>query len=402
MQEVFPQSLQEMAGKSFPCTCGLTHVIHTEKLVIQRGAIHQVLDNGLPGTPFVVADERTWPLGQEVLGHLPHFILTGDNIHADDYTLGRLLIATAQQDIGYFIALGAGTIGDAVRYLAYRLGKPFVNICTAPSMDGAASSHSPLVHENFKQTYQAAPPYGVYFDLDIMAGAPQDMIAAGYADVAGKYVAAVDWRLGNLATGEHFCPEIQGVTLRAVAKCEESCAGLAAREPDAIATLAEALLLSSLAMQLNITSRPASGMEHLLSHAWENLSLQRGDPVSLHGDKVGIGTLIACDIYEEFFKETRIPDGPVEGINYQNILDHWEELKKHSDFLVSIRDRVAAQIHQAGGPTRPAQLGISPQDVDYGLRHMTLGRPRVTIAHVIKALGLEDEIYGAVLPRWVD
>ncbi len=401
MQQIFPKSLQEMAGRDFPCTCGLTHVIHTEKLVIERGAIHKVLENGLPGTPFVFADENTWPLGQDVLGHLPHFILTGDDLHADGQTLGRMLIATADQDIGYFIALGAGTIGDSVRYLAYRLNKPFVNVCTAPSMDGAASCHSPLVHEHFKRTYQAAPPYAVYFDLDIMGAAPQDMIAAGYADVVGKYVAAVDWKLGNLATGEHFCPEIQALTLRAVEKCEQSCEGLAAREPGAIATLSEALLLSSLAMQLNITSRPASGMEHLLSHAWENLALRRGEKVSLHGDKVGIGTLIACDIYHEFFKEKRMPDGPVEGIDYQNILDHWDELKEQSDFLWSIKDKVAQQITKAGGPTRPAHLGIPPEDVDYGLRHMTLGRPRVTIAHLIKALGLEDEIYGTVLPRWV-
>ena len=402
MSEMFNMSIHDMAGKTFPCSCGKTHVIHTQKIILEPDAIYKVLDNGLPGTPFVIADENTWPLSRGLFDHLPHYILQGSELHADDCTLGKLLIETSDKDVGYFIALGSGTIGDSVRFLAYRLNKPFVNVCTAPSMDGAASCHSPLIHENFKVTYQAAAPYAIYFDLNIMANAPQKMIAAGYADVVGKYVAAVDWKIGHWATGEDYCPEIQALTLRAVKKCEESCEGLASRDPLAIKTLAEALLLSSMAMQLNITSRPASGMEHLVSHAWENLSIKRGEPVSLHGDKVGIGTLIACDVFHEFFREMRVPQKPLERINYDCILEHWDELKAESDHLWEIKDRVARQIHQAGGPVRPVQLGISPEDVKYGLYHLTVGRPRVTIAHLIKALNLEDEIYNKVIPKWTD
>lgn len=400
--ELLSCSINEMAGKSFDCGCGKTHSIYTQKIVIQSGAIRLVMDSGLSGAPFVIADENTWPLGESLFAAMPHVVLKGSNIHADDRSLGELLIETSEKHIDYFIALGAGTIGDITRFLAFRLNKPFINVCTAPSMDGAASSHCPLIHNDFKATYQAAPPYAVYFDLDIMRAAPQRMIAAGYADIAGKHIAALDWWLGSLATEEHFCPQIRDLTMRAVHNCEEACSGLAKRDPQAIAKLAEALILSSLAMQLNITSRPASGTEHLISHAWENLSIKRHMPVSLHGDKVGIGTLIACDIYHEFFKEKRATLKSVSNIDFETVLAHWDELREQADRLWSMKEGIALQIKQAGGPTRPSQLGISDEDVRYGFYHMTIGRPRVTIAHLIEAMGLESEIYDTIIPQWVN
>lgn len=394
------QPIAALAGRSFDCSCGRTHTIHTQKLVIAPGAIQQVLDCGLSGTPFIIADTHTWPLAPSSWQNLPHYVLTHEPLQADEYTIGDLLIEANLQPCDYFIALGSGTIGDSTRYLANALGKPFVNVCTAPSMDGAASCHSPLIHHDFKTTYSAAAPYAIYFDLDIMANAPQAMIAAGFADIEGKHVATLDWYLGHLATGEAYCPEICQLTMEAVRRCEAACPGLADRDPAAIQALAEALMLSSLAMQLNITSRPASGMEHLISHAWENYGIQRHEPAHLHGDKVGIGTLIACDIYHEFFKEKRIPKREPEGIDYNTILAHWDELKEKADALYANQDAIARRILKAGGPIYPTELHLSPEAIRYSFTHMTTGRPRVTIAHVIEKLGLQDKIFKPICERW--
>lgn len=392
--------ISDLAGKSFDCPCGRTHTIHTQKLVIAHGAAEQVLDCGLPGTPFIVADTNTWPLAPAGWQALPHYVLTHEPLQADEYTLGDLLIETRAQSFDYLIALGSGTIGDSTRYLANALGLPFVNVCTAPSMDGAASCHSPLIHHHFKTTYPAAAPYAIYFDLDIMAQAPKAMIAAGFADIEGKHVATLDWYLGHLATGEAYCPQICELTMSAVHKCETACHGLSRRDPAAIRNLAEALMLSSLAMQLNITSRPASGMEHLISHAWENYAIKRHEPAHLHGDKVGIGTLIACDIYHEFFREKRLPKSAPEGIDYDNLLAHWDELKEKADALYALQDSIARRILKAGGPIYPTELGISPEAIRYSFSHMTTGRPRVTIAHLIEKLGLQEEIFAPVCEKW--
>ena len=394
------ESIPALAGRTFTCSCGRQHTIHTQKLVIAHGALQEVFNSDLAGTPFIVADTNTWPLAPQSWQTLPHYVLTHEPLEADEYTLGDLLIETASQPFDYLIALGSGTIGDSTRYIAHILHKPFINVCTAPSMDGAASCHSPLIHHSFKTTYPATAPYAIYFDLDIMAAAPQAMIAAGFADIEGKHVATLDWYLGHLATGEAYCPEICRLTMDAVERCEAACLGLADRDPNAIQNLAEALKLSSLAMQLNITSRPASGMEHLISHAWENYGIQHQEPSHLHGDKVGIGTLIACEVYHEFFKEKRIPETALNGIRYDIILAHWDELKEKADALYAKQDAIARRILKAGGPIYPSELHITPETIRYGFAHMTDGRPRVTIVHLIEKMGLQDEILRPICERW--
>ena len=384
---------QALAGQTIHCSCGLTHTIHTQKIVLAPGAIHQSLESGLSGTPLIIADTHTWAYAPASFHSLPHYILSHDPILADEYTLGDLLIEASVQSVDYLIALGSGTIGDSVRFLASTLHKPFVNICTAPSMDGAASQHSPLIHHQFKTTYPAAAPYAIYFDLDIMAAAPAHMLAAGLADIEGKHVATLDWYIGHLVTGEAYCEPIRDLTMASVALCEQYCDGLAAREPQAVRALATSLLLTSLAMQLNVTSRPASGMEHLISHAWENYAIRQGLSPHLHGDKVGLGTLIACDVYHAFFHTVKMPQQE----RYAPLVRHWNELTEKADALYALKPLIRERIAKAGGPVTLSALGISRQAAVYGFQHMTDGRPRVTIAHLIKELQLEEVIYPSVL-----
>ncbi len=420
------KGIGSLAGREFVCPCGKTHTIGTQLLHIAPGAIREVL-SVFPGqTPFIVADKNTWPLTPKEWADLPHYLFTHEHIEADEYSLGDLLIESQLQSFDYMIALGSGNIGDCTRYLANALHKPFINVTTAPSMDGAVSRHSPLIHHKFKTTYTAREPYAVFFDLDILASAPADMIAAGLADIEGKHVATLDWYLGHLSTGEDYCPEIRELTMEAVRRCEAVADQLQASDTitsEAISPLAEALMLSSLAMQLNITSRPASGMEHLISHSWENYGIRQGIPAGLHGDKVGIGTLIACDVYEAFFIQA--PDGsealgharlrqaiedPASicrtkpkhepSIDYQNLLDHWDDLAKRAKDLVTLKPFIAENIQKAGGPLHPSDLGITPEQVLYGFEHMTDGRPRVTIAHLIEDLGLEDQIFAPLCKVW--
>lgn len=420
------EGIESLAGREFVCPCGKTHTIGTQKFTIAPGAIHHVLSVFPDKTPFIVADKNTWPLAPASWQTLPHYLFSHEHIEADEYSLGDLLIESQLQPFDYMIALGSGNIGDCTRYLANALHKPFINVTTAPSMDGAASRHSPLIHHKFKTTYTAKEPYAIFFDLDILSKAPREMIAAGLADIEGKHVATLDWVLGHLSTGEDYCPEIRELTMEAVRRCEAAVDGLhasASVNDEAIRPLAEALMLSSLAMQLNITSRPASGMEHLISHSWENYGIMQGIPAGLHGDKVGIGTLIACDVYESFFlKET--PTGQSLGydrllqavndpssicrtkpkhqpsINYQDLLDHWDDLKTRAQTLVEMKPLLAANIQKAGGPLTPRKLGFPPEQVRYGFDHMTDGRPRVTIAHLIEDLGLEKEIFDPLCEIW--
>lgn len=46
-------------------------------------------------------------------------------------------------------------------------------------------------------------------------------------------------------------------------------------------------------------SRPASGIEHYLSHIWDMRGVEFGTAIELHGIQCAVGTLIAIKLYEK-------------------------------------------------------------------------------------------------------
>lgn len=73
------------------------------------------------------------------------------------------------------------------------------------------------------------------------------------------------------------------------------------RDEDAVGTLMAALVLSGLTIQMWGNSRPASGAEHHISHLWE-LNILQPENDGLHGEMVGVGTLVCKRLYEKIFE----------------------------------------------------------------------------------------------------
>ncbi|MBR3841954.1 MAG: iron-containing alcohol dehydrogenase, partial [Christensenellaceae bacterium] len=92
------------------------------------------------------------------------------------------------------------------------------------------------------------------------------------------------------------------------------------KDPGAYEKLMYGLILSGLAMQMFGTTRPASGPEHHMSHCWEMGVLAHTD--ALHGEKVGVATLIVSKKYHEVLKQ---------GISYlDTLLPNLEMMPKAS------------------------------------------------------------------------
>ena len=141
-------------------------------------------------------------------------------------------------------------------------------------------------------------PELVIADTAILRDAPLDLTLAGIGDIIGKYTALADWKIAHVLADEFFCPVIERMTRKALTTVHEDCKKMVERDPDAIEQLAYALILSGLAMQLMGNSRPASGSEHHISHLIE--MAPRALPVrftALHGEKVGVGTMLVSGIY---------------------------------------------------------------------------------------------------------
>ena len=282
------------------CACGREHSLVTEKIFIERGAADAMPDAlgglGLPGQFAVIYDENTRDaLGDRVRGAHREIVLDPKGLHADERG-----VAAAEDRLGdepLLVAAGAGTVHDITRYIAAKRGVPFVSVPTAASVDAYSSGMACMTFGGFKKTIPAVAPRLVFADTQVLARAPRRLTAAGVGDALGKYVALADWDVAHILTGEYICTGIVGLEEKALEEAAASAEGAASGDEAAAAKLAYALLLSGVAMQLAGSSRPASGAEHHISHLTE-LGVPWLPAVdALHGEKVGVGTLLALRAY---------------------------------------------------------------------------------------------------------
>ncbi len=309
----------------FKCSCNMgSHRAPLESYEISSGAI-----NKLPEILrsyrkiYVVADERTYAVaGKKVEDtlkangtHLATLVLEGDTVLPNAETVGKILLnawdINAKSDIfkysplpDFILAVGSGTINDSCRMVSYRMNLPYGIVCTAPSMDGYASAGSPILHDGTKSTVQCTTPKHIIADLDVMKEAPMDMMLAGIGDMFGKYTGILDWELARDYSGEYFCDKIAVDVIAATDKCLENGYKLNSRDPECVKAIMEGFLVTGLGMAYTGNSRPASGSEHIIAHAWELHDVESGTPPHLHGLEVCEATRLVAIMYKMLLEET--------------------------------------------------------------------------------------------------
>jgi glycerol-1-phosphate dehydrogenase [NAD(P)+] len=348
MKDIFSKSIEEMPGTIFECACGMSHGVDIEKMVVRNeGVMDDVVDTLKPyrdGKLFILSDQNTYKaLGESVVERLNR---EGFNINSftfepgihdllpDERAIGRLLIEM-DQNTSFILAVGSGVLNDIARVVGFRTNKPFAIVGTAPSMDGYASVTSSLIVNGKKISTPGKYPSAIFADVSIMRNAPMIMIQAGFGDVLGKITALADWQLANVMEGEHYCETIARLVQKAVDKCIESTEGLVAREEEAVGCLIEALLLTGICIGLAGNTRPASGMEHILAHYWDVKAIEAGQEHPLHGNSVGVGTVVTAMLYE--LAADIVPDG----ISYPSVA------------------YVKGLLQSIGACSTPGELGIS-------------------------------------------
>jgi glycerol-1-phosphate dehydrogenase [NAD(P)+] len=351
---------------------------------------------------------------------------------ADARSVFRLLIDEDPKERLY-VAVGSGTITDIVRFACHRMGREFVSLATAPSVDAYASVVAPMVVEGMKVTVPAAAPVAVFADTASLALSPRPMIAAGFGDMLCKFSAVADWRLGALLWRESFDEAIARRSEAAARSCVEAVAAIGAAAPRGLATLMAALVESGLCMAEAGHSRPASGAEHQYSHYWEMRLLAEGRPPILHGLKVGIGTLAAARLWDKVrgmdeaeaaarLERCGLPDRAAEealirgayagasgrvaaeviagqerflSMNAedhealkQKIRNAWREIRALASPVPSAAE-TERLLAAAGCPTDPRKLGLGRREIALGLEHAHYIRDRFTVKKLARLLALD-------------
>lgn len=426
--------------QGYVCSCGRKHQLPIVDIEIDSDILGEIPNKlgklGLQGATHLVADTNTMlAAGRKVEAALQRagvttsktLYETGDkDLVPDEVSLARLFLEVPLS-AKVLLAIGSGTITDLVRFVAHKLGKPFVSIPTAPSMDGYASAVAPLIVGGFKRTFPATPPVAIYADLDVLCKAPSQMIVAGFGDLLGKFTARADWQLSRIIHGEYYCQSSLDLMATALEECSANPEGLYRREPSVIQGLIEGLILSGIAIGMAGNSRPASGAEHMLAHYWEMRSLKEGSHYHLHGTKVGVATPLILGIYDmvlgfepkkiDLISLSRCHQTPEEtealisnhfGLMAEEILvespgkrltwdareerirvilDKWDQIRDTLAWLPK-PENIVEMLNRAGADTSPEELGLPQSWVDDALMYARQLRARYTILDVAAELGI--------------
>ncbi|MEV5887322.1 iron-containing alcohol dehydrogenase family protein [Streptomyces sp. NPDC052020] len=186
------------------------------------------------------------------------------------------------------VGLGGGKVIDCAKFAAARVGLPLVAVATNLSHDGLCSPVATLDNDAGRGSYGVPNPIAVVIDLDIIRDAPVRFVRSGIGDAISNISAIADWELANRVKGER----IDGLAAAMARQAGEA----VLRHPggigdnDFLQVLAEALVLSGIAMSVSGDSRPSSGACHEINHAFDLLFPKRA---ASHGEQVGIGAAFA-------------------------------------------------------------------------------------------------------------
>lgn len=380
--------------------------------------------------PVIIADPNTMRVAGERLQELfsnaglnPEnpYIFTDKDLHAEWKFIERLDDFISKTE-AIPVAVGSGTINDLTKLSSYHNGKRYMTVGTAASMDGYTAFGASITKDGAKQTFNCPAPLGFIADIDIIATAPAEMTASGYADLFAKIPAGADWIISDALGVEKIdkmsFDTVQGGLKEALSDPE----GLRKGNKKAIGQLIEGLLLGGFAMQIHKTSRPASGADHQFSHLWnmEHHTMADGTTPS-HGFQVAIGTLASTALYEEMLKEdfenldidacvnkwAELEDAKEEALKMFEGTDfptigakeieakyiNKEDLRKQLTILkenwAEIKDRVRKQIIpletlkdsllKVGAPTKPEDIGLTEQRLKDSVNRAQKIRRRFTI-----------------------
>ncbi|HDD46366.1 MAG TPA: NAD(P)-dependent glycerol-1-phosphate dehydrogenase [Candidatus Aenigmarchaeota archaeon] len=272
------------------------------RIVVGRGAIleiEEVCDKlGIIGRPLVMFGPHTKQICigkiQDMLDSMGALI----EIVREASLKEVRRIEKSKYEIECIISIGGGKVIDVGKMVAYDKGLPFISVPTAPSHDGIASERVSL-RNGMPYSLKAKTPLAIIADIDILMNAPYRLIASGAADIISNFTAINDWQLAR-RHGEYYSDYAAALSILAAEMVTSSARLIRKRRERGIRNLIEALISSGIAISLAGSSRPASGSEHLFSHALDMLGSK-----ALHGEQCGVGTIIMAYLQGQEWKTIR-------------------------------------------------------------------------------------------------
>lgn len=244
--------------------------------------------------PYVVASRHGQGLTGSLSGPRADETPTGA---ADQDWAAELGAQARSQGADAIVAIGGGRRLDIAKLAAARAGLVNIAVPTQLSHDGICSPVAVVPNaEGRAESLGAIAPRAVIVPLPTLADAPVASVAAGLGDLLANPLALRDWTLAaerGLETIDERAWDLSTESFEAISDYLDQDPAISEKEPEFLKHLADALVLSGMSMICSGTSRPASGGEHEISHAIDELFGGR----ALHGAQVAFGTLITVALF---------------------------------------------------------------------------------------------------------
>ena len=180
----------------------------------------------------------------------------------------------------------------------------------------------------------------------------------------------------------------------------------------------EALVLSGIAMKLALSSRPASGAEHVVSHYLECYKLARGIWPEFHGKKVGVATVFINRLYRNLaerlteiephaddtnwddvyaaFSPEQIPEvkklnSPTitDKIDVQKLKESWPRIRQIIFETLPTDEKLMSLMKVAGAATELDEINVSEELFLQALKFHPYMRYRVLVTRLAPMLGVD-------------
>lgn len=198
------------------------------------------------------------------------------------------------------VGVGGGKALDYGKYCAHILNLPFLSVPTSISNDSFCSPNTSLMVGKKRKSVKGTMPYGVVIDIDIIKLSPDICIFSGIGDLISKITAIYDWKNAAKVQNEDFSDFSYLITQNSVLDVL-TYHNSNYRDENFLYKLVVSLLMNGFSMEIADSSRPASGGEHLISHALDSIALEP----QMHGIQIGVMTYLCSYLQDNQFETVK-------------------------------------------------------------------------------------------------
>ncbi len=266
------------------------HIVIGENVLGSTGTTCKEL--GLDSPALVVADEVT----MKVAGGKVKDSLEEEQYQVDSFIIDAADLANvekAQQGVRglgarVVFGVGGGRSIDVAKLSSFNEHIPFVSVPTAASHDGIASPQASVKGIGEPHSIKAHAPMAIIADTSVIMNAPDESLVAGCGDAIANWTAVKDWKLSYRLRNEYYGEYAASIAKLSAAVIIRNRMLIKGRTESALRVILEALISSGISMCIAGSSRPASGSEHMFSHALDRIATKP----ALHGAQCGVGTIM--------------------------------------------------------------------------------------------------------------